>query len=435
MSDADVRSTMRDDWNRRAREDANYYVAFGRREQDNTEFLSTASEVLRAIEPELKRLMQGNPRNRRALEIGCGPGRLLRPMSRHFGEIHGVDVSDEMIGLARKNLAGIPHAHVHATSGDGLPQFAGESFDFVYSYAVFQHIPSRDVVFSYLNEIGRVLKPGGIARFQLNGLPETAGRYDTWAGVRVPARDISTFAAEHSLQLLALDGASTQYMWVTWRKKPVSAPQPPPDGTTRIRRITNAHTSEPLAPASGRFASVSIWMEGLRSDADLNHLRVRIGGSYGTPLYLGAPESDGLQQFNVALPAGIASGIQPLEILWMDQPLCPPAKLRVVPPGPCVPRMISISDGIDLLSGIRIVSGIVKVTIEEVRKPEEFRATVDAQPVTGYEIFCTDPLPPRHEINFPLPQGLAPGLRRLELFLGHRRLATVPVEVVPRVGT
>jgi hypothetical protein len=176
-------------------------------------------------------------------------------------------------------------------------------------------------------------------------------------------------------------------------------------------------------------------MEGLRSDADLNHLRVRIGGLEATPLYLGPPEPDGLQQFNVALPPGINSGIQPLEILWQHQPLCPPAKLRVVPPGPCVPRMVSISDGIDLLSGIRIVSGIVKVTIEEARKPEEFHATLDGHAVTGCEIFCTDPLPPRHEINFRLPQATPPGLHRLEMFLGRRRLATVPLEVAPTIGT
>ena len=58
-----------------------------------------------------------NPRARRALEIGCGPGRLMRPMSRHFGEIHGVDVSDEMIRLAREKLRGMPHAHAHRTTG------------------------------------------------------------------------------------------------------------------------------------------------------------------------------------------------------------------------------------------------------------------------------------------------------------------------------
>ena len=35
---------MRADWNERAREDANYYVAFGRREQDDDEFFATAAD-------------------------------------------------------------------------------------------------------------------------------------------------------------------------------------------------------------------------------------------------------------------------------------------------------------------------------------------------------------------------------------------------------
>jgi hypothetical protein len=96
---------------------------------------------------------------------------------------------------------------------------------------------------------------------------------------------------------------------------------------------------------------------------------------------------------------------------------------------------VAVSDGIDLLSGIRIVSGVVKVTIEEARRPEEFRALVDGQPVTGFEIFCTDPLPPRHEINFSLPPGIPAGLRRLEMCLGYRRLATVPIEVATTVET
>src|SRR5438067_11785217 len=105
---------MRADWNKRAREDAHYYVAFGRRDQDDDEFFTTAADVVRDLEGELKRLRPAIPiESRRALEIGCGPGRLIRPMSRHFGEIHGVDISDEMIAEARVKLRDIPHAHVH----------------------------------------------------------------------------------------------------------------------------------------------------------------------------------------------------------------------------------------------------------------------------------------------------------------------------------
>jgi ubiquinone/menaquinone biosynthesis C-methylase UbiE len=144
----------------------------------------------------------------------------MKPLSRHFGEIHGVDVSDEMIRWRAERLADIPHAHFHATNGASLAQFADDSFEFVYSYAVFQHIPSRDVVLEYMREIRRVLKPGGIFRGQFNGLPHP-GDTNTWSGVVFSAADIRAFTRDNGLQLLILDGEHTQYMWTTWRKPPI----------------------------------------------------------------------------------------------------------------------------------------------------------------------------------------------------------------------
>ncbi|MBI4873335.1 MAG: class I SAM-dependent methyltransferase [Acidobacteria bacterium] len=428
----EVERRMREDWNRRAREDANYYVAFGRREQGEEEFFASAADVIRGLARELNRLPEGA---RSALEIGCGPGRLMRLLAPRCGEIHGVDVSDEMIRLARERLAGVSSAHVRRTAGASLEGFAADSFDFVYSYAVFQHIPSREVVLSYLREARRVLKPGGILRCQINGLPETAARYDTWSGVRIGAAEVAAFARDNDFQLLALEGAATQYMWTTWRKRPAGwtagLAGHRPQGGVRIRRITNAHSSEPVAPSRGRFASIALWVEGLPEDCDLNHLEVLIGGRKGFGSYLGPAESDGLQQFNVALPEGLASGLQPLELAWLGAPLCAPRALRVTPPPPAVPRVVAVSDGIDLLSGTRIVSGIVKVTLEEAARPEEFGATVAGMPVRVIDIFCTDPLPPRHEINFRLPEGLPAGGHEIEMRLGRRRFAPCAIEAAP----
>src|ERR1700722_13336903 len=214
-----VSERMRADWNERAREDAHYYVAFVGRDQDEAEFHATATDVLRSIEAQFKRLpAKANRRAWRALEIGCGPGRLVKPLSRHFGEIHGVDVSDEMIRLARERLADIPHAHFHATNGASLAQFADDSFEFIYSYAVFQHIPSRDVVLEYMREIRRLLKPGGVFHGQFNGVAPP-GDADTWSGVSFSADDLHAFTRENGLQLLNLEGEHTQYLWKT-RLKP-----------------------------------------------------------------------------------------------------------------------------------------------------------------------------------------------------------------------
>ena len=47
---------MREDWNARAREDAGYYVAFGRRDSDDAAFFATATEVINGLEAELRRV-------------------------------------------------------------------------------------------------------------------------------------------------------------------------------------------------------------------------------------------------------------------------------------------------------------------------------------------------------------------------------------------
>jgi SAM-dependent methyltransferase len=332
----------------------------------------------------------------------------MRPLSRWFGEIHGVDISDEMVVRAREYLRDIPHAHVHVTPDSSLAAFAADSFDFVYSYAVFQHIPSREVIFNYLRESRRVLNTGGILCCQLNGLPEDARPYDTWSGARIRAAEVRDFAFRHDMQLLALDGAETQYMWVTMRKREEgwsTRPGPAPV-RVRIRRITNASSSEPVAPVRGRFASLAIWVEKLPEDCDLNSLRVLISGRESTVAYVGHPDPDGLQQVNVYLPSGLPPGLAPIEIYRGEVSICDRRFVRLIPAPPMVPRVVSVRDGVNLSSASLVSSGVVKVTIEEMEHPEELAAAVAGIPVASFEFFCVDPRIPKHEVNFPLPPGL-----------------------------
>ena len=425
---ASISEVMRADWNRRAREDANYYVAFGSRDQDEDGFLATGREVVGSIEWELRRLPKdANRRAWRALEIGCGPGRLMKPLSRHFGEIHGVDVSDEMIGLARERLRGIPHAHVHLGTGAGLPQFADDSFDIVYTYAVYQHIPSRDVVLEYMRETCRVLKPGGIFRGQFNGLPMHP-HLNTWIGVSFSADEIRAFTREQGLQLLALESTGTQYMWTTWRK-PAPSPVAPPDPQPTLRRITNALTAEPLVPVSGRLACIALWIVNLPPGSDLNTIDVRVDGRSGVLTFVGPREADNLQQVNVVLPDGTRTGLVPVEILVNGARLCPPAVARVIPAGPLVPRIDSVTDGINLIDENRSTTGSLKVQIEEVLHPELITATVAGRPVRGLEYMLTDPVPYRYDVNFLLPEDLPPGRYPLQLKIGSRALMLREIEV------
>jgi cyclopropane fatty-acyl-phospholipid synthase-like methyltransferase len=430
MADSNVLDRMRNDWNERAREDAHYYVAFGRQRQDDTEFFATATDVLRGLRAEMRHV-RGHLRERRALEIGCGPGRLMRPLSADFAEIHGIDVSDEMIRLAAEKLRGIPNAHVHHAARSDLSLFADESFDFIYSYAVFQHIPSREVVLGYLTEARRVLKPGGILRCQINGLPETSKRYTTWDGVRIPAEDVADFALRHDFQLYALENVATQYLWTTWRKQPLgwrTALRPAPSPDTRIRIISNALTADPLVPASGPRAFAALRIENLPADCDLFNLEVRIDGCAGVLSYLGPPEWDGVVQLNAAIPAGTRTGLVPVEVFWLGKRLTS-AWMRIVPPGPVVPRLMAVRDGENLLSGTRIISRVVKLVMEEVADPERIRVAVDDVPIEHLDVCCTDPLQQHYDINLALPSDILPGLHRVRLTLGWRKFAPVAIDV------
>jgi hypothetical protein len=146
-------------------------------------------------------------------------------------------------------------------------------------------------------------------------------------------------------------------------------------------------------------------------------------------IYIGEPEKDGIAQVNVALPEGLRTGMVPVEMLWLGQPVAEPGWVRIVPPGPSVARVTAIADGINLLSGTRIVTGSVKVTMHEVADVSQFHATIEGQDVLEIESFCTDPIWQRYEFNFRLPARIAKGRREVLLSLGNRKLAPLEIEV------
>lgn len=403
--------------------DASYYVAYGRRSQSDAEFLAAATGVVNELEAELSRLKAEERGNWRALEIGCGSGRLMRPMSRHFLEIHGVDVAGDAIRQARENLRDISHAHPREIHGTSLEDFADQSFDFVYSFALFPYIPSRELVVAFLREIHRVLRPGGLARLQFNG---SAGQ----SGTGFTSHELLEFAQSHDFQVLALDGVSTQSMWTTWRKHPAGwsaglEQQIAPLGGTlpvQIRKITNAFSFEPVAPCRGRFAVISIRAENLPADADLNRLRVTIGNSLGTVTSIGAADRNGWQRIRVDLPELEATGLLPVQLFWLDRPLSEPATLRVIPPGPSIPRIVAAPP--------RVENRKVALTLEEIARPFDIEVWMGGHRVEDMEKICIDPRPQRYQVNFRLPEEIGPGLHHIKLSIGRRKLPPVPVEVV-----
>jgi len=220
-------------WDARAREDAFYFV-------DNTGTYRDAdverfwAEGRRNLETVLAAVGAQVQPGDVVLDIGCGVGRLVRVLAEQATHVHGIDVSAEMLEQARELNAHLTNVTWHHGDGTTLHPIEDESIDAVVSHVVFQHIPDPEITLGYVREIGRVLKRGGWAAFQISNDPAlhrpTIGLRDRlkaavgrapkgqdepqWIGSAVDLQDLTAAAMEGGLDIAEVVGEGTQFCYV-----------------------------------------------------------------------------------------------------------------------------------------------------------------------------------------------------------------------------
>lgn len=113
-----------------------------------------------------------------ALEVGCGIGRLMKPMSERFDRVIGLDFSSRMLESSKHYLKDFPNTETRLIEEDYRFPVEDHSVDFVYSMIVLQHIPELEIIQQYLRESFRVLKPGGALRVQTHRGQPSSGFND-----------------------------------------------------------------------------------------------------------------------------------------------------------------------------------------------------------------------------------------------------------------
>jgi ubiquinone/menaquinone biosynthesis C-methylase UbiE len=213
---------MQREWDERARENARYYVNTAQENwQDEEFFESGRSTVREEILTDMINICQGTaPKEMTVLEIGCGVGRVTRALAEIFGQVHGVDVSGEMVRQAREGMSGVSNAHFHQNNGTDLTVLGDIKIDFAFSSIVFQHIPSREVIENYVREVNRILRPGGLFKFQVQGdatLQTESG--DTWLGAPFSDEQVVEMAERCGFEPRYRHGAGGQYFWLWFFKR------------------------------------------------------------------------------------------------------------------------------------------------------------------------------------------------------------------------
>lgn len=221
--DPSLLDRMRNEWDERARENARHYIATENVNWSDADFFESGRRnVAEQILNDPGNICQGkDPKQMTVLEIGCGAGRITRALAEVFGQVYAVDVSGEMVAQAKAALADVPNAHIFQNNGTDLTILGDIQIDFAYSFIVFQHIPSREVIYNYTREVNRLLRPGGLFKFQVQGVG--SGLRDreisTWLGVHFSDSDAVDMADACNFEPRYRHGAGSQYFWLWFFKR------------------------------------------------------------------------------------------------------------------------------------------------------------------------------------------------------------------------
>ena len=445
---------MKREWDERASQDAKWFINTLRFQQTEEEFDRTGLiEVERLVLADLALLTgKRDPKSLRLLEIGCGTGRMTKHLANIFGEVVGTDVSGEMIRQASERLTGIGNVELYETNGVDFSMLTDESFDLVLSAYVFQHVPSAEVIASNIREAWRLLKPGGVFKFQtssITALDFEEIEKDTWVGASYPESEIRRFALETGAQLISVFGAGTQYCWSTIRKR--FAP-PTVSQTAAIPHIiyygrTTASEIKTI-PTSGDQASLTVIVSGLDHEmVDCNSISVEIGDLAILPRYVGPPgrnfegelkaefgqSIDHLTQIEIGIPACMPADIAPVRVRVEGGGVSEAVSIEFEEAQPIIPKIGTIMNAHDngtdvyargeksrlkiLVDGLNEAAdtGNIRVLVgERVVKPTRVIFLV------GNNIY---------EVDAQLPNDIKPGWADLSIYFGNLQSPCAKIEI------
>lgn len=132
---------------------------------DPNQFFQIGRDEIAEVLAYLGKLGKTVPRGK-ALDFGCGLGRLSQALAEHFAEVEGVDIAASMVDGARSYNKHGQRVRYRVNTVDNLQCFPDNTFDFIYSNFTLQHIPPEAST-NYIREFGRVLRPKGFAVFQV----------------------------------------------------------------------------------------------------------------------------------------------------------------------------------------------------------------------------------------------------------------------------
>jgi SAM-dependent methyltransferase len=355
-------SDMKRDWDDRAKENAKWFINTYKLQQSDEEFYATGRlDIERFVlnDPMLTRWR--DLKSLRLLEIGCGIGRMTKHLAQIYGEVHGVDVSAEMISLACARFRDADNVFFYETNGLDFSALPDDYFDIIFSAYVFQHAPSVDVIHANIRDACRALKPGGVFKFQTSGITTPAFEAipkDTWTGTSFAEAEIRRAARENGARLVSMTGLGAQYCWTILRKPLTPAPNARPPAT-RPEIESYGRFDAPEIKAVPIKGVMKLIVSGFDPDnADANSVVVEINGREFFPHAVNSADAAGteiahvdgparLTQIEISIPGSVQSGIASVRVRHFEGRPSEAVTLELLEPQRIAPRIELITNIVD----------------------------------------------------------------------------------------
>jgi cyclopropane fatty-acyl-phospholipid synthase-like methyltransferase len=140
-----------------------------------------------------------------ALDVGCGIGRMEEAIAPLLREIHAIDVSTEMVAVARRRCAGLGNVILSTCQGFDLRAFDDGRFDLVFAIDSFPYLVQSGMalVDAHFAEVARVLRPEG-EFIVLN--------FSYCRDLAADRRDVRALAAKYGFDVV-VDGTTPFVLW------------------------------------------------------------------------------------------------------------------------------------------------------------------------------------------------------------------------------
>jgi SAM-dependent methyltransferase len=160
-------------WERFAQANAEYYILTSSPPEMSPEsmerFFATGCQQADAILAEAAPWLRGYGK---AIDIGCGVGRLAIPMAKRFERVVGVDIAPTMLDKLRANAVRFEAPNIEGIQVEQCWEAAGDA-DFLYSWLVLQHIEPQELIARLIARTAAALSPTGVAYLQFDTRPRT----------------------------------------------------------------------------------------------------------------------------------------------------------------------------------------------------------------------------------------------------------------------